>query len=200
MRRRLRSLFPGNPRSNAHLSIIHSVWARIAGESLHQCQLFAIRSLLTGLRDSSIVPKAEIAGIHGKDLAKPDMEPATEISGQPSLLRVLGLWDTTAIVMGIMIGSAIFIVPAEITREVGSERAALCVWVISGLLSLFGALSFAELAAMLPQAGGQYIYLREAYGHLVSFLCGWTFFLAVQSGGISTVAARLHRQEESPAA
>ncbi len=87
-----------------------------------------------------------------------------------------------------MIGSAIFIVPAEITREVGTPRIALWVWIISGLLSLFGALSFAELAAMLPQAGGQYVYLREAYGSLVSFLCGWAFFLAVQSGSIATVA------------
>ena len=150
------------------------------GESSHRCQLFPIRSLLTGLRDSSIVPKAEITGIYGMDLVKPGTAPAAAVSEQPSLLRALGLWDTTAIVMGIMIGSAIFIVPAEVTREVGSERAALGVWVISGLLSLFGALSFAELAAMLPQAGGQYVYLREAYGHLVSFLCGWTFFLAVQ--------------------
>ena len=122
------------------------------------------------------------------DLAQPGAVPPVAIPEQPQLLRALGLWETTAIVMGIMIGSAIFIVPAEVTREVGSERAALSVWIISGLLSLFGALSFAELAAMFPQAGGQYVYLREAYGHLVSFLCGWTFFLAVQSGGISTVA------------
>ncbi len=103
-------------------------------------------------------------------------------------MRVLGLWEATAIVIGIMIGSAIFIVPAEITREVGSERMGLVVWTATGLLSLFGALTFAELAAMLPQAGGQYVYLREAYGSLVSFLCGWTFFLAVQSGSIATVA------------
>jgi APA family basic amino acid/polyamine antiporter len=116
------------------------------------------------------------------------MPVTTALPEQPQLLRVLGVWETTAIVIGIMIGSAIFIVPAEITREVGSQHAALWVWTISGLLSLFGALSFAELAAMLPQAGGQYIYLREAYGPLVSFLCGWTFFLAVQSGSISTVA------------
>jgi APA family basic amino acid/polyamine antiporter len=140
---------------------------------------------LTGLRDSSIVSQAELLAM---DHVKPGTAHPTAISEQPPLLRALGLWETTAIVMGIMIGSAIFIVPAEVTREVGSERAALAVWIISGLLSLFGALSFAELAAMFPQAGGQYVYLREAYGHLVSFLCGWTFFLAVQSGGISTVA------------
>jgi len=110
------------------------------------------------------------------------------IEAQPQLLRALGMWQATAIVVGIMIGSAIFIVPAEITREVGSARAALCVWVVGGLLSLFGGLSFAELAAMMPQAGGQYVYLREAYGPLVSFLCGWMFFLIQQSGGIATLA------------
>jgi basic amino acid/polyamine antiporter, APA family len=121
-------------------------------------------------------------------MASPDSEQSATTTEAPQLLRVLGLWDTTSIVIGIMIGSAIFIVPAEITREVGSPRIALWVWAISGLLSLFGALSFAELAGMLPQAGGQYIYLREAYGPLISFLCGWTFFLATQSGSISTVA------------
>ena len=107
---------------------------------------------------------------------------------QPQLLRALGLWETSAIVVGIMIGTAIFIVPAEVTREVGGPGAALAVWAVGGALSLFGALSFAELAAMLPQAGGQYVYLREAYGSLISFLCGWAFFLAVQTGGISVLA------------
>jgi len=87
-----------------------------------------------------------------------------------------------------MIGTAIFIVPAEITREVGSPGAALAVWIVGGLLSLFGALSFAEMAAMLPCSGGQYVFLREAYGPLVSFLCGWSFFLAAQGGGISVLA------------
>ena len=114
--------------------------------------------------------------------------PANTPEEQPQLLRALGLWETTAIAMGIMIGTAVFIVPAEITREVGSPRAALAVWAVGGVLSLFGALSFAELAAMMPQAGGQYVYLREAYGSLVAFLCGWTFFLAAQSGGISVLA------------
>ncbi len=109
-------------------------------------------------------------------------------SETPQLLRALGLGQATAIVVGIMIGSAIFIVPAEITREVGSARAAVAVWAVAGILSLFGALSFAELAAMMPQAGGQYVYLREAYGPLVSFLCGWMFFLIQQSGGIATLA------------
>ena len=118
-----------------------------------------------------------------------DQSPAPDTA--PKLLRALGLWQATSIVMGIMIGSAIFIVPASITREVGSARLGLAVWIVAGLLSLFGALSFAELAAMLPQAGGQYIYLREAYGPLVSFLCGWMFFLIQQSGGIAALAAGL---------
>ncbi|HUU15361.1 MAG TPA: amino acid permease [Terriglobia bacterium] len=109
-------------------------------------------------------------------------------STQPQLIRALGLWQTSAIVVGIMIGTAIFIVPAEITRAVGSPRAALMVWVVAGALSLLGALSFAELAAMMPLAGGQYVYLREAYGSLVSFLCGWAFFLAAQTGGIAVLA------------
>lgn len=99
------------------------------------------------------------------------------------------MWQAAAIVVGIMIGSGIFIVPAEITRELGTARAGIAVWVVTGILSLFGALSFAELAAMMPQAGGQYVYLREAYGPLTSFLCGWMLFLVQQTGGISTLAA-----------
>ena len=109
-------------------------------------------------------------------------------SDQPQLVRALGLWETSSIAVGIMIGTAIFIVPAEITRTVGSPGAALAVWIAGGLLSLFGALSFAEMAAMLPTSGGQYVFLREAYGPLVSFLCGWSFFLAAQGGGISVLA------------
>ena len=113
---------------------------------------------------------------------------AAPVTEQPKLLRALGLWETSAIVIGIMIGTAIFLVPAEITREVGSPRAALAVWLVGESSSLFGALSFAELAAMFPQSGGQYIFLREAYGPLVSFLCGWSFFVSAQTGGISVLA------------
>jgi len=106
----------------------------------------------------------------------------------PQLLRALGWWEATAIVIGIMIGTGIFIVPAEITRSMGTRGAALAVWAVTGLLSLFGALSFAELAAMMPQAGGQYVFLREAYGPLTGYLCGWSFFVAAQTGGISVLA------------
>src|ERR1022692_1772641 len=106
----------------------------------------------------------------------------------PQLLRVLSLWEATAIVVGIMIGTGIFIVPAQITRSMGTRDAALSVWAVTGLLSLFGALSFAELAGMMPRAGGQYVYLREAYGPLTGYLCGWAFFIAAQTGGISVLA------------
>jgi APA family basic amino acid/polyamine antiporter len=113
---------------------------------------------------------------------------AVPVTAPPQLLRALGWWEATAIVMGIMIGTAIFIVPAQITRSMGTRDAALAVWAVAGLLSLFGALSFAELAAMMPDAGGQYVYLREAYGSLTGYLCGWSFFVAAQTGGISVLA------------
>src|SRR5271157_3689001 len=112
----------------------------------------------------------------------------TVAASPPQLLRALGWWEATAIVMGIMIGTGIFIVPADITRSMGSKDAALSVWAVTGMLSLFGALSFAELAAMMPQAGGQYVFLREAYGPLTGYLCGWSFFVAAQTGGISVLA------------
>ncbi len=124
-------------------------------------------------------------------LEKVSLPANAAVDSKPQLLRALGLWQATAIVVGIMIGSAIFIVPSAITGAVGSARAGLAVWIVTGVLSLFGALSFAELAAMMPQAGGQYVYLREAYGPLVSFLCGWMFFLVQQSGGIATLAVGL---------
>ena len=123
------------------------------------------------------------------------MNPLTETgatsatpSEPPQLVRALGLWEATSIVAGIMIGTGIFIVPAEITRAVGTKDAALSVWAVAGLFSLLGALSFAELASMMPQAGGQYVYLREAYGPLMGYLCGWSFFVAAQTGGIAVLA------------
>jgi len=113
---------------------------------------------------------------------------AVATSEAPQLVRALGWWEATSIVVGIVIGTGIFIVPAQITRSMGTRDGALTVWAVAGLLSLFGALSFAELAAMMPKAGGQYVYLREAYGPLVGYLCGWSFFVATQTGGISVLA------------
>jgi len=102
-------------------------------------------------------------------------------------IRGLGLLDSTMIVAGSMIGSGIFIVSADIARQVGSPGLLILTWVITGLLTLTAALSYGELAAMMPAAGGQYVYLRESYGPLWGFLYGWTLFLVIQSGTIAAV-------------
>ncbi|MCL4547251.1 MAG: amino acid permease [Bacteroidetes bacterium] len=104
------------------------------------------------------------------------------------LKRELGLFDSTMIVVGSMIGSGIFIVSSDIARTVGSSGLLLLVWLITGVITLVGALSYGELAAMMPNAGGQYVYLREAYNPLVGFLYGWTLFLVIQTGTIAAVA------------
>src|SRR6201993_4605238 len=99
----------------------------------------------------------------------------------------LGLMDSTMIVAGSMIGSGIFIVSADIARQVGSAGWLLAVWLVTGVLTLVAALSYGELAAMMPRAGGQYVYLREAYSPLWGFLYGWTLFLVIQNGTIAAV-------------
>ena len=99
------------------------------------------------------------------------------------LPRSLGTLDATAIVVGIVIGSGIFVLPNLIARNLPSSAAILAAWIVSGVLSFFGALAYAELGAMMPATGGQYVYLREAYGPLWAFVCAWTFMLAVLSGG-----------------
>jgi APA family basic amino acid/polyamine antiporter len=104
------------------------------------------------------------------------------------LPRKLDVVDATAIVIGIVIGSGIFLLPNVIARELPSAGAIIAAWVISGVLSFFGALAYGELGAMLPATGGQYIYLREAYGPLCAFVSGWTFMLAVLSGGSAWLA------------
>ncbi|HMD14852.1 MAG TPA: amino acid permease, partial [Bacteroidota bacterium] len=96
--------------------------------------------------------------------------------------------DSTMIVIGSMIGSGIFIVSADIARTVGSPGYLLLVWLITGIVTIIAALSYGELASMMPHAGGQYVYLREAYNPLVGFLYGWTLFLVIQTGTIAAVA------------
>ena len=104
------------------------------------------------------------------------------------LPRSLGMLDATAIVVGIVIGSGIFVLPNLIAQNVPSPAAILALWIVSGVLSFFGALAYAELGAMMPATGGQYVYLREAYGPLCAFVSGWTFMLAVLSGGSAWLA------------
>src|SRR5882724_4712798 len=112
---------------------------------------------------------------------------------EPGFVRAIGLFDGTMIVVGSMIGSGIFIVAADISRQTGSSGGLLLTWVITGLLTIAAALSYGELAALFPHAGGQYIYLREAYSPLWGFLYGWTLFLVIQTGTIAAVAVGFAR-------
>src|ERR1700686_1931881 len=101
---------------------------------------------------------------------------------QPSQMKhELGLLDGTMLVAGSMIGSGIFIVSADITRNVGSAGWLVAVWLITGFMTLTAALSYGELSGMFPKAGGQYVYLKEAYNKLIAFLYGWSFFAVIQT-------------------
>ncbi|HMP18328.1 MAG TPA: amino acid permease, partial [Gemmatales bacterium] len=106
----------------------------------------------------------------------------------PGFLQRLGLFDATMLVMGTMIGSGIFVTSQDIASDVGSSGWLLMVWVVAGIMTVLGALSYSELAAMYPKAGGQYIFLKEAYSPLWGFLYGWTCFLVIQTGSIAAVA------------
>lgn len=127
------------------------------------------------------------------DSAPVDTLPGAPGTDGPGLQRGLGLLDATMLVAGSMIGSGIFIVSADIARQVGSPGWLLVVWVVTGLLTLAAALSYGELAAMMPKAGGQYVYLREAFGPLAGFLYGWTLFVVIQTGTIAAVAVGFAR-------
>ncbi len=102
--------------------------------------------------------------------------------------RELGLLDSTMIVAGSMIGSGIFLVSSEMARSVGSPGIILLIWLVTGIITLIAALSYGELAGMMPKAGGQYIYLKEAYNPMIGFLFGWTVFTVIQTGVIAAVA------------
>ena len=115
-------------------------------------------------------------------------EPTAHVSPESEFKRGLTLLDATMLVVGSMIGSGIFIVSADIARQMNSPGGLLFVWVATGLITVFGALSYGELAAAMPKAGGQYVFLREGLGHLPGFLYGWTLFLVIQTGTIAAVA------------
>ena len=102
--------------------------------------------------------------------------------------RSLGLFDATSIVAGSMIGSGIFIVTSIMMRDIGSVGWLLVLWLVTGLITVFAALSYGELAGMMPNAGGQYVYIQRAFGKLTSFLYGWTVFGVIQTGVIAAVA------------
>jgi basic amino acid/polyamine antiporter, APA family len=121
-------------------------------------------------------------------------QPATEARpSAPTLSRELGLWDGTMLVAGSMIGSGIFIVAADIAAQVDSAGWLLATWVITGLLTVFAALSFGQLATRIPHTGGQYAYLRELYGPIFGFLYGWTYFMVINTGSAAAVAVGFAR-------
>jgi len=111
----------------------------------------------------------------------------------PTFARGLGLFDSVMVVVGVMIGSGIFIVSADMSRQIGSAGWLLVAWIFTGVLTIAGALSYGELAAMMPRAGGMYIYLREAFSPLWGFLYGWTLCTVIQTGTIAAVAIAFAR-------
>jgi APA family basic amino acid/polyamine antiporter len=114
-------------------------------------------------------------------------------TSRPELSRDLGVSHASAVVVGTIIGSGIFLVPAEMMQAVGSAALVYLAWIVGGLLSFFGALTYAELGAMKPQAGGEYVYVRDAYGPLASFLYGWTWFVVAKPASVATVVTGLVR-------
>jgi APA family basic amino acid/polyamine antiporter len=131
-------------------------------------------------------------------ILKQEMPPQTSsgsgtVEATPKLVRGLNVWHATSIVAGTIIGSGIFLVPAEMMQAVGSAGLVYLAWVVGGFLSFFGALTYAELGAVRPFAGGEYVYVRDAYGPLPGFLYGWTWFLIAKPASIATVTAGLVR-------
>src|SRR5258706_14423760 len=120
-------------------------------------------------------------------------QPKTTQAPDQGFVRGLGLFDSTMIVIGVMIGSGIFIVSADMSRLINSPGWMLMAWVLIGVLSIIAALSYGELASMMPQAGGMYIYLREAFSPLWGFLYGSTFFTVIQTGTIAAVSVAFAR-------
>src|SRR5256885_4102416 len=114
-------------------------------------------------------------------------------SSRPELARDLGVSHAVAIVVGTVIGSGIFLVPTEMMQAVGSAKVVYLVWLVGGLLSFFGALTYAELGAMKPQASGEYVYMRDAYGPLAGFLSSWTWFLIAKPASIATLTTGIVR-------
>src|SRR5579883_2105159 len=112
---------------------------------------------------------------------------------QPELSRDLGVRHAIAVVIGTIIGSGIFLVPTEMMQAVGSAKLVYLAWIAGGLLSFFGALTYAELGAMRPQAGGEYVYIRDAYGPLPGFLYAWTWFVIAKPASVATLTTGLVR-------
>src|SRR6202044_2018383 len=121
------------------------------------------------------------------------LEPVQRATSRPELARDLGVSHASAVVVGTIIGSGIFLVPTEMMQAVGSAKLVYLAWLVGGLLSFFGALTYAELGAMKPQAGGEHVYVRDAYGPLGGFLYAWTWFVIAKPASVATVATGLVR-------
>src|SRR5579864_413524 len=119
--------------------------------------------------------------------------PAQSLPATARLPRALGLRHAIAIVVGTIIGSGIFLVPKEMMQAVGSAKLVYLAWIAGGVLSIFGALTYAELGALKPEAGGEYVYVRDAYGPLAGFLYAWTWFVIAKPASIATVVTGLVR-------
>src|SRR5437588_7423412 len=116
-------------------------------------------------------------------------QPAITSPDSRQLRRILGMRDLVLLIIGTVIGSGIFLVPGAVLKSVGNSLPlALSVWVIGGVLSLLGALTYGELTAMKPEAGGLYVYIRDCFGPLMGFLFGWTFFFVISTGAIATLS------------
>src|SRR5215467_3611086 len=121
------------------------------------------------------------------------MATTSQTAAPRELVRELNSWHATAVVAGTIIGSGIFLVPKEMMEDLGSAGMVYLVWIVGGLLSFFGALTYAELGAIKPFAGGEYVYIRDAYGPLAGFLDAWTWFLIAKPASIATIVSGLVR-------
>src|SRR6201992_3491662 len=128
-----------------------------------------------------------------KDARLSETTPAAATQQTHELPRVLGVSHATAIVVGTIIGSGIFLVPQEMMRAVGSSGLVYLAWIVGGILTLFGAMTYAELGSMMPRAGGEYVFLRNAYGDLPAFLYMWTWFAGAKPASIASVTTGLAR-------
>ena len=119
--------------------------------------------------------------------------PAQSTTTKPGLVRDLGASHAASIVIGVVVGSGIFLVPAEMMQAAGSARVVFLAWIVGGLFSFCGAVSYAQLGAMKPQAGGEYVYIRDAYGPLAGFLCGWTWTVVVKPSSLAAISTGIVR-------
>src|SRR6266487_5587029 len=105
----------------------------------------------------------------------------------PQLKKTIGLWSATTIVIGSIIGSSIFMKPATMAAQLGSPVMIIIVWIVAGIISMFGAMAYAELGTMFPETGGQYVYLRYAFGDFIAYLYGWSSIIVVNSASIAAI-------------